>query len=97
MKYLWKVSYIINDEIYRIKQYESSSVFEQKPWMPNLENLEYSFEIIDVTGQATLEECHKNRIELYGSIADQLDEIYHDYDAWKARITAVKAQFPKPE
>ena len=37
-----------------------------------------------------------NRIEAYGPLADQLDEQYHDFDAWKARIAAVKAQFPKP-
>lgn len=38
----------------------------------------------------------RNRIEAYGPLADQLDEQYHDFDAWKARIAAVKAQFPKP-
>ena len=26
----------------------------------------------------------------YGSWRDQLDEIYHDIDAWKARIQAIK-------
>ena len=33
----------------------------------------------------------------YPSIADQLDTLYHGgYDAWKATITAVKEEFPKP-
>jgi len=31
----------------------------------------------------------------YGDIGDQLDEIYHDMDAWKARIAGVKADNPK--
>jgi hypothetical protein len=31
----------------------------------------------------------------YGSWNDQLDEIYHDIDAWKARIAQVKADNPK--
>lgn len=31
----------------------------------------------------------------YGPIGEQLDEIYHDIEAWKARIAAVKAANPK--
>ena len=31
----------------------------------------------------------------YGNIGDQLDEIYHDIDAWKARIQTIKDANPK--
>ena len=31
----------------------------------------------------------------YGSWNDQLDEIYHDMDAWKTRIASVKSNNPK--
>ena len=31
----------------------------------------------------------------YGDIGDQLDEIYHDIDAWKTRIAGIKADNPK--
>ena len=31
----------------------------------------------------------------YGDIGDQLDEIYKDIDAWKARIAAIKDANPK--
>ena len=31
----------------------------------------------------------------YGSWNEQLDEIYHDIDAWKARIAKVKSDNPK--
>ena len=31
----------------------------------------------------------------YGNIGDQLDEIYKDIDAWKARIKSVKDDNPK--
>ena len=31
----------------------------------------------------------------YGDIGDQLDEIYHDIDAWKARIQTIKTNNPK--
>ena len=37
------------------------------------------------------------RAAAYPSIADQLDTLYHQgYDGWKATITAVKEEFPKP-
>ena len=39
-----------------------------------------------------------NRAAAYPSIADQLDDIYHNgIDAWKANILAVKKAHPKPE
>ena len=38
-----------------------------------------------------------DRAAAYPSIADQLDQIYHEgLDAWKATILAVKAEYPKP-
>ena len=39
-----------------------------------------------------------NRVAAYPSIAEQLDEIYHNgIDAWKVKIKAVKDANPKPE
>ena len=35
------------------------------------------------------------RRQAYGSWGDQLDEIYHDIDAWKTRIQSVKDNNPK--
>ena len=35
------------------------------------------------------------RRNAYGSWQDQLDEIYHDIEAWKTRIAGVKADNPK--
>jgi len=38
----------------------------------------------------------EQRAMAYPSIADQLDQIYHEgIDAWKATIQAVKAKYPK--
>lgn len=33
----------------------------------------------------------------YDPIPEQLDQIYHDIDGWKARIKAVKDKYPKPK
>ena len=35
------------------------------------------------------------RRQAYGSWNDQLDEIFHDIDAWKARIQGIKTDNPK--
>jgi hypothetical protein len=35
------------------------------------------------------------RKNLYGNIGDQLDEIFKDIDAWKARIQKIKTDNPK--
>ena len=38
----------------------------------------------------------RSRAEAYPSMADQLDDIYHNgVDAWKATIKAVKDKYPK--
>ena len=35
------------------------------------------------------------RREAYGTWGDQLDEIYHDIEAWKTRIASIKSNNPK--
>lgn len=37
----------------------------------------------------------EKRLQEYPSIQDQLDMIYHDIDSWKAKISAIKAKYPK--
>ena len=48
---------------------------------------------------ANTEDANNNvratRRAAYGDIGDQLDEIYKDIDAWKARIKSVKDNNPK--
>ena len=41
------------------------------------------------------ETVRKTRKAAYGNIGDQLDEIYKDIDAWKARIKKIKDDNPK--
>ena len=38
----------------------------------------------------------RDRAVAYDPITEQLDQIYHDMDGWKAKIKAVKAKYPKP-
>ena len=41
---------------------------------------------------ATVDATRRNE---YGNIGDQLDEIYHDIEAWKTRIQTIKTNNPK--
>mgnify|MGYP003111721849 CR=1 FL=1 len=38
----------------------------------------------------------RDRAESYDPIPEQLDQIYHDIDGWKAKIKSVKDKYPKP-
>ena len=38
----------------------------------------------------------RSRANAYDPIPEQLDQIYHDMDGWKAKIKSVKDKFPKP-
>ena len=38
----------------------------------------------------------RERAVAYDPIPEQLDQIYHDIDGWKAKVKAVKDKYPKP-
>ena len=53
--------------------------------------------IADAETEYTNTQYKRDRADAYPSIADQLDQIYHEgIDAWKETIAAVKAEYPKP-
>ena len=56
-------------------------------------------QIATYNSAATTEEnnnaIRSTRKSAYGGIGDQLDEIYKDIDAWKARIKSIKDANPK--
>ena len=53
-----------------------------------------SYETVANTAEANAQVDAK-RIQAYGSWGDQLDEIYHDIEAWKTRIQGIKDNNPK--
>ena len=53
-----------------------------------------SYETAANTAEANAQ-VDATRISQYGSWGDQLDEIYHDIDAWKTRIQTIKNNNPK--
>ena len=60
---------------------------------PTDEQLELYETVADTAeSNASVDSTRRNA---YGSWNEQLDEIYHDIDAWKARIAKVKSDNPK--
>ena len=53
-----------------------------------------TYETVANTAEANAS-VDNTRKQAYGSWNEQLDEIYHDIDAWKARIAKVKSDNPK--
>jgi hypothetical protein len=53
-----------------------------------------SYESVATTAESNAT-VDATRRSAYGDIGDQLDEIYHDIDAWRTRIQGVKTANPK--
>ena len=63
---------------------------EAQPTQEQLDALDAQGDTVDAN--KLVRETRKNS---YGDIGDQLDEIFKDIDAWKARIQAIKDSNPK--
>ena len=58
---------------------------------------EIDAEVIRLEAVYVSQEYARKRAAEYPSIADQLDDIYHNgIDAWKATIKTTKDKYPKP-
>ena len=66
------------------------NVAEAQPTDAQLDALDAQATIIESNNQVD-----STRRKEYGSWNDQLDEIYHDIDAWKARLQTIKTNNPK--
>jgi len=52
--------------------------------------------MVEVQAEYNAKEYQRDRAKEYPSIADQLDDIYHNgIDAWKATIKITKDKYPK--
>ena len=68
------------------------NVAEAKPTEEQLNTFES-----DATKLENNNKIRATRKKSYGNIGDQLDEIFKDIDAWKARIQKIKTDNPKEE
>jgi len=66
------------------------NVAEAQPTDAQLDALEEQATTLESNNQVD-----ETRRTAYGSWNNQLDEIYHDIDAWKARLQTIKTNNPK--
>lgn len=57
---------------------------------------EINDKIAELQADYDSKQYQRDRAVAYDPIREQLDQIYHDMDGWKAKIKAVKDKYPKP-
>ena len=57
---------------------------------------EIQAKITELQADYDSKQYQRDRAVAYDPIPEQLDQIYHDMDGWKAKIKAVKDKYPKP-
>ena len=57
---------------------------------------EIKAKIAELQAEYDSKQYERDRAVAYDPIPEQLDQIYHDIDGWKAKIKAVKDKYPKP-
>lgn len=82
---------ISNPEYYMVKLILDSNKKEEA----ELLMLELEAEDLIIKESLSKNEYKGKRSNEFGNLADQLDEIYHDIVAWKARIKSIKDKYPK--
>lgn len=92
----------IHDAILSLKpkaDFQCGVTAEDVKWFssePNPTASEINAEVIRLKSAYDAKEYQRKRQLEYPSIADQLDDIYHNgIDAWKATIKATKDKYPK--
>jgi hypothetical protein len=76
------VAKLINGKLVDLSEEESKKHLEESNKRKVLKGHEFEYQ--------------RDRAESYDPIPEQLDQIFHDIDGWKARIKSVKDKYPKP-
>jgi len=76
-----------NDDIDTIKWLNGTEEISKSTILAEVKRLQAEYEA---------NQYQRNRAVAYDPIPEQLDQIYHDIDGWKAKIKKIKDKFPKP-
>ena len=71
-------------------------VFDSEGNQINVDEAKVAEEIKRLQAEYDAKKYQRDRAVAYDPIPEQLDQIYHDMDGWKAKIKAVKDKYPKP-
>ena len=91
-KVMKRLGISINKWISHGNSYESI-VWKDKPLCTKAE---WDKATIDEIALYDAQKYQRDRAKAYDPIPEQLDQIYHDMDGWKAKIKAVIDKYPKP-
>jgi len=102
----WKVKTYLEANSKTESEFDSNIVLQNdgsgdfiKTWNVSGLNKPTDSQLTSADTQATKDynnsRVRKTRKKSYGEIGEQLDEIYKDIDAWKARIKKIKDDNPK--
>jgi|TARA_X000001388_G_scaffold77585_1_gene79207 hypothetical protein len=92
-----KISYIL-ETILNCDEYivpSDSKSFFDIIWIKETKKCSES-EFNSALSEYEAKQYQRDRALAFDPIPEQLDQIYHDIDGWKAKIKAVKDKYPKP-
>ena len=75
------------------EDYDKITWFDNNPNKITVDQIKTKKAELDKIDEAN--EYQMQRVKEYPRIEEQLDMIYHDIDAWKAKIKTVKDKYPK--
>lgn len=90
----WQGGYLIIGSPVTEEEYNSNVQFDFESDKPSWGTVVMEWDALKE--QTNNEEYKYQRAASYPRIEEQLDMIFHDIDAWKAKIQEVKDAFPKP-
>ena len=65
-------------------------------YQPSFTMTDVENRLAELQAEYDAKKYQRDRAVAYDPIPEQLDQIYHDMDGWKAKIKAVKDKYPKP-
>jgi hypothetical protein len=74
----------------------NTCVFEWQNGTTPIPKADIEAKMVEVQAEYDAKQYQRDRATAYPSMADQLDDIYHNgIDAWKATIKTIKDKYPK--
>ena len=86
---------ILKDGTYAVGPFKPEGAIEVPPKPNRIETTWDGSQWVETEASKAVQ-YQRDRADAYDPIPEQLDQIYHDIDGWKAKIKDVKDKYPKP-
>jgi len=86
---------ILKDGTYAVGPFKPEGAIEVPPKPNRIETTWDGSQWVETEASKAVQ-YQRDRVVAYDPIPEQLDQIYHDIDGWKAKVKAVKDKYPKP-